>query len=89
MTGLEIFGLAAFVFFAAALGAGATGFLEASFFTGAGLAAFGLVLGFAAGLEVALIGLDFDAGLAVDFAADFLADFLEGISSFAAGERDI
>ncbi len=89
MTGLEIFGLPVFVFFAAALGAGATGFLGASFFTGAGLAAFGLELGLAAGLGVALIGLDFDAGLAVDFTADFLADFLEGISGFAAGERDI
>ena len=89
MTGLEIFGLAAFVFFAAALGAEATGFLRAGFFSGAGLAACGLELGLAAGLGVALIGLDFDAGLAVDFAADFLADFLEGISSFAPGQRDI
>jgi hypothetical protein len=86
---LEFFGLAAFVFFAATLGAGATGFLEATFFNGVGLAAFGLVVALAACLGVALIGLDFDAGLAVDFAADFLADFLEGISGFAAGERDI
>lgn len=85
---MEIFGLPVFVFFAAALGAGATGFLAAIFFAGAGLAAFGLELVLAAGLWETLIGLDFDAGLAVDFAADFLADFLEGISSFAAGERD-
>jgi hypothetical protein len=62
-----------------------------AFFTSAGLDA--LALGAAALLELALLGVALDAGLAVGFtvglAADFLAEDLEGIVSFAAEEREI
>jgi hypothetical protein len=93
VAGLEILVITAFVFFAAAFGAGEAGFLTTAFFTGVVLVAFGLAVGFAgvfaAFFGLALIGLAFDAGFAVVFAADFLAEFLEGISSFAAEERDM
>lgn len=81
-TGLETFAAAAF-------GVEAADFLEATFFTSAGLDALGLAVGFAAFLGLALIGLALDAGFAVGFAADFLAEVLEGIGSFAAEERGI
>ena len=89
VVGLETLGLAAFVCFAVAFGAGVAGFLTAAFFTEAVLVAFGLAVGFAAFFGLALIGLALDTGFAVFFAADFFAEFLEGISSFAAEERDI